>query len=209
MALSKFERTRGKHCGSTDPHSAGNGSIMRLAPVPMFFRSDPKEVSGKSGLSSCTTHQAKTAIDGCRYLGTLIAGALNHVEKEELLTNRYHPISSFWSDHPLCSEIDETAMGSFKRKNPPVIKGTGYVVKSLEAALWAFHNSETFEEGALMAVNLGDDADTTGAVYGQIAGAYYGLQSIPEKWVDNIIMHELIETFAEELLKLSAAFPSR
>jgi len=77
-------------------------------------------------------------------------------------------------EHPLTSEIDEIARGSFRHREPPDIEGTGYVVKSLEAALWAFHRGGSFQEGCLMAVNLGDDADTTGAVYGQLAGAYYG-----------------------------------
>ncbi|MDP2644144.1 MAG: ADP-ribosylglycohydrolase family protein [Desulfobacterales bacterium] len=74
----------------------------------------------------------------------------------------------------LCPEIDEIACGSFKRKEPPQIVGSGYVVKSLEAALWAFARSSSFREGCLFAVNLGDDADTTGAIYGQLAGAFYG-----------------------------------
>ena len=74
------------------------------------------------------------------------------------------------------------AAWSFKRGEPPEIAGTGYVVRSLEAALWAFHHGSDFREGCLMAANLGDDADTTAAVYGQLAGAYYGEQWIPEQW---------------------------
>lgn len=86
-----------------------------------------------------------------------------------------------------------------KIKKPPQIKGSGYVVESLEAALWAFYHSDTFEEGALLAVNLGDDADTTGAVYGQLAGAYYGVGQIPAKWRNIIWERELIENFATEI----------
>ena len=77
------------------------------------------------------------------------------------------------------------------------------MVESLEAALWAFHNSSTFEEGCLLAVNLGDDADTTGAVYGQLAGAYYGVEAIPEDWRNTITMREEILTFADDLYALS------
>lgn len=72
----------------------------------------------------------------------------------------------------MVEEIKEIAMGSFKRHESPEIKGTGYVVKSLEASLWAFYHSHSFRPGCLLAVNLSDDADTTGAVYGQLAGAY-------------------------------------
>jgi ADP-ribosylglycohydrolase len=76
-------------------------------------------------------------------------------------------------------EIAEIAAGSFKQKNPPHVVGSGYVVRSLVAALWAFQNSSSFREGALLAVNLGNDADTTGAIYGQLAGAFHGESEIP------------------------------
>jgi ADP-ribosyl-[dinitrogen reductase] hydrolase len=93
---------------------------------------------------------------------------------------------------------------SIKNKNPPQIIGSGYVVKSLEAALWAFFNSNFFKEGALLAVNLGNDADTTGAVYGQIAGAYYGYQRIPEEWKAKLSHRDLIEAYADQLYRLGA-----
>jgi ADP-ribosylglycohydrolase len=102
-------------------------------------------------------------------------------------------------------EIDEIASGSFRRLKPPGIKGTGYVVKCLEAALWAFHSSHTFRDGCLLAVNLGDDADTTGAVYGQIAGAYYGEDGIPEDWRRKLAHVELIRSFAGRLLDHTTA----
>ncbi len=99
-------------------------------------------------------------------------------------------------------EIDEIASGSFKRREPPEIQGTGYVVKSLEAAIWAFHKSKSFEEGCLLAVNLGEDADTTGAVYGQLAGALYGVESIPKSWRNRIALLHLIESFADQLFDI-------
>jgi ADP-ribosylglycohydrolase len=125
------------------------------------------------------------------------------VSKEELLSERYCPIPGYWEDHPLVAEIDEIAAGSFKRKEPPAIKGSGYVVKSLEAALWAFYRTELFRDGCLMAVNLGDDSDTTGAVYGQIAGAFYGEDGIPDSWRSKLALRETIQTFAERLFVLS------
>ncbi len=105
-----------------------------------------------------------------------------------------------WDNAPLHPEIAEIAAGSFKRKNPPEIRGTGHVVRSLEAALWAFYNSDDFKTGALLAVNLGEDADTTGAVYGQIAGAYYGAADIPESWREKISLLDKIESYAMRLL---------
>ncbi len=203
QALMNFEKTGDPYSGSTHPHSAGNGSIMRLAPAPLFFAGNPEEAIEKSALSSRTTHGALNAVDACRYLGALIVGALQGAGKEELLGERYAPLEGYWEDNPLSPEIDEVAAGSFKRRHPPEIRGRGYVVKSLEAALWAFHNSSSFREGCLLAVNLGEDADTTGAVYGQLAGAFYGEEGIPESWRSKLAHGEMIVSFAERLLELA------
>ncbi|MFH0823748.1 MAG: ADP-ribosylglycohydrolase family protein, partial [Pseudomonadota bacterium] len=102
----------------------------------------------------------------------------------------------------LTPEIDEIACGSFKRREPPEIKGSGFVVKSLEAALWAFHRTDSFRDGCLSAVNLGNDADTTGAVFGQIAGAFYGVSGIPRSWREKLAMRETISSFADRLYDL-------
>jgi ADP-ribosyl-[dinitrogen reductase] hydrolase len=200
-ALERFERTREPYCGSTHPHSAGNGSIMRLAPVPLFYNPNPRQAITRSGQSSRTTHGAPAAVDACRYLGALLVGAINGADKETLLSERYSPLPGYWQENPLVDEIDEITTGAFKRRQPPEIKGTGYVVKSLEAALWAFYHGGSFREGCLLAVNLGDDADTTGAVYGQLAGAFYGEGGIPESWRSKLAHRHLIESLAERLIK--------
>ena len=202
-ALTRFKRTREQYCGSADSWRAGNGSIMRLAPVPLFFSCFPQEAIEKSGDSSRTTHGAITAIDACRYLGALIVGAINGSGKEELLTERFCPIPDYWERYPLTPEIDEVASGSFKHRSPPEIKGAGFVVRSLEAALWAFYHGYSFEEGCLLAVNLGDDADTTGAVYGQLAGAYFGASGIRADWLESLAMRQTIEYLADRLFALS------
>ena len=105
---------------------------------------------------------------------------------------------------PWHGEIEDVADGSFRRREPPAIQGTGYVVKSIEAALWAFHRSTSFEQGALMAVNLGDDADTTGAIYGQLAGAFYGMDAIPAAWTRRIALRDNIIGLADRLFALAA-----
>jgi ADP-ribosylglycohydrolase len=172
---------------------------MRLAPVPLFFAQRPQEAIERSAESSLTTHGAREAVDGCRYLGALLVGAASGVGKEELLSERYCPISEYWAEYPLAPRIDRVASGTFKRKEPPEIEGSGYVVRSLEAALWAFHKGDSFEEGCLLAANLGDDADTTAAVYGQLAGAFYGEEEIPASWRSKLARRPLIEDLAEKL----------
>ena len=201
-ALSRFRETGDPFAGSTDADTAGNGSLMRLAPVPLFYASDPILAIRMSAESSRTTHGARTCIDACRYLGALIVGALQGASKAQLLSPRFAPSGapSVWEELPLCTQIDDIAAGSFRRKEPPEIAGTGYVVDALEAALWAFHKAEHYKDGCLLAVNLGDDADTTAAIFGQIAGAHFGLSGIPPQWRERVAHRSLIFELADGLL---------
>ncbi|NQU67537.1 MAG: ADP-ribosylglycohydrolase family protein [Candidatus Marinimicrobia bacterium] len=198
-AIVRFKKSREPYSSITNPMSAGNGSIMRLAPVPIFYASDPLKAITMSGESSKTTHALQVNIDTCKYFGGLIWGALNGIGKEQLLSNHYSPIKEYRENFDMVPDLKLVASGSFKEKNPPEIVGSGYVVKSIEAALWAFIKSDTFEEGILKAVNLGDDADTTGAVFGQLAGAYYGIDGIPGRFKQKVAKKELIISFAEKL----------
>ena len=165
MLWKPSETTHMSYCGPVDSRSAGNGSIMRLVPVPLFFSSNPALAIQNSGQSSEQLMELASVSDACRYMGGLLVGAISGATKEEVLSELYDPIAGYWEQNPLVEEIAEIARGSFKHHEPPTIKGTGYVVKSLEAALWAFHKTDSFRDGCLLAVNLGNDADTTGAVY--------------------------------------------
>jgi ADP-ribosylglycohydrolase len=198
-----FENRGDPWGGSSDPSTAGNGSIMRLAPVVLAFARSPPEAIAMAAQSLRTTHGAREAIDGCRYLAALLLGALDGVSKEELLSDTFEPVPALWVREPLAAAIAEVAAGSFRCRNPPEIRGTGHVVHSLEAALWAFHRGQSLREGALLAVNLGDDADTTGAVYGQLAGTFYGEAAIPQPWREWIMAGEKIADLAERLCALA------
>jgi ADP-ribosyl-[dinitrogen reductase] hydrolase len=198
-ALARFRQTQDPFAGSDHPRSAGNGSLMRLGPVPMRWAAEPATAVARAADSSRTTHAARTCIDACRYMAALIVGALHGEPKERLLAPRFSPVPGLWDRDPLCPEVAAVAAGSFRAKAPPAIRGTGYVVDALEAALWAFATTDSFAEGALAAVNLGDDADTTGAIYGQLAGAHHGIDGIPETWRECIAAAELILDFADRL----------
>jgi ADP-ribosyl-[dinitrogen reductase] hydrolase len=200
-ALHRFMNDGNPFAGSTDPYSAGNGSVMRLAPIPMMYRANPQKAILMAGESSRTTHGAETAVSACHYYTALIIGALNGESKETLLASHYSPIPNYWEQNPLAPAIANIANGSFKHRNPPEIAGSGYVVKSIEAALWAFYHSDNFRDGCLLAANLGDDADTTAAIYGQIAGATYGESGIPAPWLEKLAMRDTIETLADQLLE--------
>ncbi len=202
-ALDRFEATGDPFAGSTDPATGGNGSLMRLAPVPLAVARQIDAAIALAGEMSRTTHAAAEPIDACRYYAGLIVGAVSGVAKAELLGSRYHPGRGEWKQGELSPKIDRIAAGSFHERRPPDIRGDGYVVNALEAALWAFATTDDFRSGALAAVNLGQDADTTGAIYGQLAGAYYGEHDIPETWRNRLSRRELIEKMADDLLVLS------
>jgi len=203
-ALRRFEQTGDAYCGSTDPRVAGNGSLMRLAPVPMFYAGDPAEAVERAAESSRTTPGAPTAVDACRCLAGLLVGALAGGDRRSLTAPHYSPVPGYRAGHCLAPEIDAVAAGSFRLREPPAIRGAGFVVASLEAALWAFHRSSSYREAILLAANLGDDADTTAAVCGQLAGAFYGEGGIPAAWLAQLHGRALITSFADRLFEASA-----
>ncbi|MEM7184030.1 MAG: ADP-ribosylglycohydrolase family protein [Spirochaetota bacterium] len=201
-SLELFQKTNQPYAGSLSPSQAGNGSLMRLAPVPIYYHRDLQKTIEYSLHSSRTTHGTLACLDACRIFGFMIGKALQGYTKNEVLDS-LEPLQEYWQENPLSRDIAKVYQGSYKSLQPPEIQGSGYVVKSLEAALWAFCQTDSFSEGALLAVNLGDDADTTGAIYGQIAGAHYGVAEIPQDWLEKIKYRDKILEFAEKLLELS------
>jgi len=183
--------------GDRSDRASGNGSIMRLAPVPIRFgqlytdRLD--ELSRLAEESSVPTHASEQCVSACRYLATVLAALIHGEDRNTVLSPNWTPLQQLNDIKPLHPLIQEIAQGSFRQKQPPAIAGSGWVVKSLEASLWAFHNADTFEEAVLKAVNLGDDADTTGAICGQLAGAFWGESGIPESLRSGLAQMDMIE----------------
>lgn len=192
-ALLRFSLTGEPFSGFEDPYSAGNGCIMRLAPVPMFFADDREKAIGMSAQSSRTTHGAVECLEACRLFAAVLVTALGGGSKDEILARPGG--LQFTSER-----IESIARGDYRNKNVDEIRGTGYVVDCLEAALWCFHRTYSLEDAILAAANLGDDADTTAAVCGQVAGAHYGASAIPADWLGKLAMRELIEDFALRLM---------
>lgn len=204
-AIALFEFSYQPYCGATDRNASGNGSIMRLAPIPIRYYQSPKDLINYAALSSRTTHASTLCVQSCMYMSALIAAAIKGASKNQLLDKEWllnqYPINK----NELDKELMDVIQGSYKRLQPPQIYGSGYVIKTLEAALWAFYNTDNFEKGALKVVNLGDDADSTGAVYGQIAGAFYGYTAIPEHWRKKLYRCLDLEIMAESLYQLASS----
>jgi ADP-ribosylglycohydrolase len=197
-ALARFESTSDARSSATKSESAsGNGSIMRLAPVPIrFLHLFPDQIAALALLaaeSSLPTHASPQCLSACRYFALILAGLIHGNHRDQVLDPDWEPLQRL---HPA---IDEVASGSFRHRSPPEIVGSGYVVRSLEAALWAFHAAADFREAVLKAVNLGDDADTTGAVCGQLAGAYWGVEGIPPDWLSGLARREELDAAARAI----------
>lgn len=190
-ALDRYTPGGDPYCGSTDARSAGNGSLMRLAPVVLFAHPDRSQLVKLAADSSRTTHGAAEAIECCELFALIISAALSGKPKDQLLA-----IVDRVFHEPKVAAI---ARGEFMEKSEADVHGTGYSVASLEASLWCFFHTDSFEAAVLRAANLGDDADTTAAIVGQIAGAFYGVEAIPEKWRNLISMREEIEEMAASL----------
>jgi ADP-ribosyl-[dinitrogen reductase] hydrolase len=200
-ALLHFKATGDAFAGDNFPEAAGNGSLMRLAAIPLAYRKNTEQLIRLAGDSSRTTHGDQRAIDACRFYGYLIQQALtaDFKDKEQLIDQSINQ----WPSDPLHPEIEAVALGSYKEKQPPEIKGAGFVVQSMEAALWAFNEGNDYKESVLLAVNLGNDADTTAAICGQLAGAFYGYSGIPDDWLDKVFMRKEITRLADQLLDFS------
>jgi len=195
-ALNRYAASGEPMSGSTHPGSAGNGSLMRLAPVVEFYYPNLEKVLYYSQQSSKTTHGAAECIDACRIFSELLHRAISGKNKSEIL----EPVELAG-----CTEfVTRIARMELTNLTRDQVKGSGYVMESLEAALWCFSHSTNFKEAILLAANLGDDADTTAAICGQIAGAHYGASAIPTTWKDKLVMRDQIVDIAARLYDVTA-----
>lgn len=189
-ALARWQRTGDPLAGSTDPKAAGNGSLMRLAPVAIRHWNDKTRRREVAALQSRVTHGASEAVDACILFADLVAEAIAGRPRVEILAPHV------FEGDPLIVEI---AAGGWRGKPRQAIRGSGHVVKALEAALWCVDRTENFRDAVLMAANLREDADTTAAITGQLAGALHGAGGIPSAWVERVAWGPYIVATAEAL----------
>lgn len=191
-ALARYLETGDPLSGSDDPGTAGNGSLMRLAPVAIAWAGSPDEAAAAARRQSRTTHGAAEAVDACALLAGLLAEAISGAPREAVLRPRR------WEGAP---GVGAVAAGGWRGKGREGIRSDGYAVHTLEAALWAVGRGGSFGEALLAAVNLGHDADTVGAVTGQLAGALWGVGGIPGEWLAALAWRDRIERLAEGLFR--------
>jgi ADP-ribosyl-[dinitrogen reductase] hydrolase len=177
-ALQRFEKTGVYFAGNPDPEVAGNGSLMRLAPIPILFWKDLTKTKENAIAQSLLTHAAPVCLECCQTYAMLIHRALHGQSKQDILSGVHVPS---------------------RRED---VEPSGYVLESMHAALYCFANTDTFRDGCLMAANFGGDADTIAAIYGQLAGAYYGESGIPSEWLNRLSWSEEIRKTAIKLAEI-------
>lgn len=182
----------------SDGDDAGNGSLMRLAPVALAFWDNPRAAVTHASLQSATTHPHPAAVDACRYMALLLVLALRGADKARLLAP-FAGLKPASAKH-LDDDVYCVAAGSWMDLTRDEVRSGGYSVDSLEAALWCFNRTDSFEACILEAANLGADADTTAAIAGQLAGAYYGESGIPAHWRKRLWGHDWLAWHAEALV---------
>lgn len=190
-ALNRWVKTGDPIAGSTHPRSAGNGSLMRLAPVVIRHWRDRSLLRDIAARQSRTTHAAPEAVDACVGFAEVLADAIEGAKPSEVLRNRPGLYTG---------AIGPIMAGSWRDKRRTDIQSSGYVAHSLEASLWCVGTTGTFKDAILLAANLGVDADTTAAIAGQLAGALYGCQGLPQDWVGRLAWGRRIREMAEQLL---------
>lgn len=203
-------------CGGCSERDNGNGSLMRILPVVLYqfekhqhfiwnyrcMMIDP--IHKASGL----THAHSTSLIGCGLYGFVLGAVINFKNGEEDTESLLEALEcrQIWELYENCEETIAKYsrlkdMRAFSALPEEEIKSGGYVVSTLEAAMWCFLNTDNFADCVLKAVNLGNDTDTTAAVAGSIAGAYYGVEGIPTEWLNCLARKEWIADLIEKFEK--------
>jgi ADP-ribosyl-[dinitrogen reductase] hydrolase len=195
-ALSRFLRTRDPMAGSADPHKAGNGSLMRLAPVAIRHHRNRPLMRDVAARQSRTTHAAPEAVEACVAYADLLADAIEGRRRSDVLRAR---------DSAFAGAIANILRGSWRGKPRQQVRASGYVAHSFEAALWSVGRGGDFRSAILTAANLAEDADTTAAIAGQLAGALDGAGAIPSDWRQRLAWGERIAALADGLVTASAS----
>jgi ADP-ribosyl-[dinitrogen reductase] hydrolase len=195
-ALVHFEETGDPIAGSCDPQSAGNGSLMRLAPIALYgLRAGVSEMRRTARLQSETTHGARQCLDACEAWALVLHHVINGAHFDEALAGA--------EQLDLHEPVKGIIAGAWRNKSRDEIRSSGYVAHSLEAALWCNANGSDFRTVILLAANLGEDADTTAAIAGQLAGARFGIEGIPPEWIAKLAWRERLEKAARALIAIT------
>lgn len=202
LRLAKSEKP--EFSGGFDEKDNGNGSLMRILPL-LFYLID-KPIDERYDITkkvSSITHGHIRSVIACFYYLEFAKQIFEGKQKFEI----YRNLQTEVLNHLILLSINPSEIAIFDRLlksdvhnlDEDQIQSSGYVLHTLEASIWCLLTTDNYKEAVLKAVNLGSDTDTTGAVTGGLAGLLYGLENIPEKWLQRIAKYDDIENLAERL----------
>lgn len=183
----------------------GNGSLMRILPLVFYLQKekDIEIIYKKVKAVSSITHAHFRSGFACFIYVVFCLEILKDKDKFEAYKDMQNTLSKFLEDksfNPIEIQLfDKVLKNDISKYQESEIQSSGYVLHSLEAGFWCFLNSDSYEETVLRAVNLGGDTDTTAAIAGGLAGIYYGVDDIPQKWIENLVRVNDIKVLAERL----------
>ncbi len=189
-AIEGQEATDGQWQGNFKADTAGNGSLVRIAPIAIAYRGSLKRSWHLAAAQSRVTHAAPDALSCCQLFAMQMHHALRGGSRDTVLAPKVASL-------PPRAQIINA--GEYREKHRDQIRSSGYVVDTLEAALWSIWNTDTFADAVLLAANLGDDADSVACATGQLAGAIYGASAIPARWLDTLAWSDSIADRADRL----------
>jgi ADP-ribosyl-[dinitrogen reductase] hydrolase len=187
QALARIEAgVPAERAGGRDIHSNGNGSLMRMLPIPLLFHNAPTEkLLEHTHRASAITHGHPRSLVACGYFSLLVRELLHGCNPQQAYAAATQRFKKAYAAEPFVASLGHFELltnGKLAEQPEEAIPSSGYVVHTLMASVWCLLNSTSFPEAVLKAVNLGSDTDTTGTVTGGLAGLFYGLEAVPEKW---------------------------
>ncbi|OQB30173.1 MAG: ADP-ribosyl-(dinitrogen reductase) glycohydrolase [Bacteroidetes bacterium ADurb.Bin174] len=190
--------------GGTNETMNGNGSLMRILPLVFYLLDKPvKERFEITRLVSSITHRHIRSVIACFYYLEFARKIIQGEEKFEIYKSFQTEISSFLVEESIQADeisiFDRLLQQNIFELSEDNIFSSGYVLDTLEAAIWCLLTTNSYSEAVLKAINLGNDTDTTGAVTGGLAGLLYGINNIPEKWLHQLARYDEIEDLANRL----------
>jgi ADP-ribosylglycohydrolase len=208
QAIMEFSKgTKPELSGGFDEYSNGNGSLMRILPMAFFLLNETsiEERFQKVKIASSLTHAHIRSVIACFIYVEYAMKLIKEQDRFDAYKVMQQEVSSFLK----AMEINPAEIALFSRVltgniyelQEHIIRSSGYVLHSLEASIWAFLSSDSFESAVLQAVNLGEDTDTNGAITGGLAGIHFGFNNQFDFWRVQLARFEDIDQLCEKLAK--------
>ncbi|MBM24152.1 MAG: ADP-ribosylglycohydrolase [Chloroflexi bacterium] len=202
-ALNNYKITGIVESGSKEDYSSGNGSLMRIAPALLYsYKDGEAAMIDMAKESSVTTHGSQTVLDSLTYFTSIFHKVLSgEKDKDKLL--EFDPSKYGIDDLILIEDLLNLDIKTYDKYD---LKSSGYIVHTMVCVLWSFYHTDNFEDAIVNAINLGDsqqaDPDTIGAITGQLAGAYYGYDNIPERWLKGLSNQDMLDGYTNAFLDI-------